>query len=192
MRFLVILFLALLPLQAQAAKLSAPQTRDINLYGEIDDVMANDIVATLYSLDAENHDTITIHIQSPGGSVEAGLHIYDAMRGIHSPVKTICEVDCMSMAAVILASGDVREAAPHSNILVHQLSAHGIGGTLNQMINEVRDCMRLQASIDAILVKDTHLTTEQIQALESYDHFMPPEEALQDGLIDLIQTPVKP
>ena len=160
--------------------------RVIFLGHEIDDVIANLVIAQMLHLESEDPEKdISLYINSPGGSVTAALAIYDTMQFIRSDVATICIGQCASAAAVLLASGAAgkRSALPNSRILIHQ----PWGGTQGQVTDieiQAREMLRMRATLDDILAKHTGQTCEKIHADTERDNIMTADEALAYGLVD--------
>lgn len=155
----------------------------------IDDVVANLVVAQLLFLAAEDPDKdINLYINSPGGSVTAGLAIYDTLQFIKSDVVTICVGQAASMGAVLLAAGKAgkRFALPHSRILIHQLSVGGLQGQATDIDIQAREILRMKEELNLILQKHTGQPLERIQQDTDRDFFMTPEQAKTYGLIDEI------
>ncbi len=163
--------------------------RIIMLSGEINDEMANVIVSCLLYLDSESNENISLYINSPGGSVNAGLEILDTMNFIKSKVHTICLGSAMSMAAVILASGEkgCRYALPNSEIMIHQPSGGFEGKELDLSIYAKR-LERLKDKLYNILALATGKEKEVIASKSERDCFMESFEALEFGIIDKILT----
>ena len=162
--------------------------RIIFLTGEIDDAMANTIVAQLIYLEGKDSTKdINLYINSPGGSVTAGLAIYDTMNYIKCPVATNCIGMAASMAAVILSSGakGKRYALPNSEVMIHQ----PLGGAQGQAsdIKIVADhIMRTKQKLNHILAENTGKTLEEIERDTDRDNYLSADEALQYGLIDRV------
>ena len=154
----------------------------------IDDTVANLVVAQLLFLESEDPDKdINLYVNSPGGSVYAGLAIYDTMQYIKSPVSTICVGLAASMGAVLLSAGanGKRFALPNSRIMVHQ--PHG--GAQGQAVDidiQAREILRIRESINNILARHTGQTLEKISKDTDRDFFMSGEEAKDYGIIDQI------
>lgn len=161
--------------------------RIIMLSGEVNDQMANIIVSCLLYLDSESNDKISIYINSPGGSVNAGLEIIDTMNYISSPIETICLGSAMSMAAIILACGEkgYRHALPNSEIMIHQPSGGFEGKELDVNIYASR-LTRLKDKLYTILGIATGKDALEIARHSERDCFMDSSEALQFGIIDSI------
>jgi ATP-dependent Clp protease protease subunit len=160
--------------------------RLIFIVGPVEDYMANLVVAQLLFLESENPDRdIAIYINSPGGSVSAGLAIYDTMQFIKPHVSTTCIGLAASMGAVLLAAGAAgkRYALPNSKIMIHQPSA-GFQGQASDIDIHARDVMETKHRLNAILAKHTGQTVERIKADSDRDNFMTAEQAKAYGLVD--------
>ena len=162
--------------------------RIVFLGTEVEDGVANSIIAQLLFLESEDPEKdIHLYINSPGGSVTAGLAIYDTMRYIKSPVSTICVGLAASMAAVRLSSGakGKRLALPNAEIMIHQPS----GGTRGQATDieiHARNILKTRERLNRILAAQTGRDIEDVARDTERDNFMTAEEALQYGLIDRI------
>ena len=164
--------------------------RIIFLDGQIEDHMANVIIAQLLFLEAEDPDKdIHLYINSPGGVVTAGMAIYDTMQYIRPDVSTICIGSCASMAAVLLTSGEKgkRFALPHSNVMIHQ-PLGGVQGQATEIEIHAREILRLRDELNGILAKHTGQPLDVIKKDTERDNFMTAENALKYGLIDKILT----
>ncbi|WP_448560847.1 ATP-dependent Clp protease proteolytic subunit [Trichothermofontia sp.] len=166
--------------------------RIIFLSEEVDDGIANAIVAYLLYLDSDDQSKpIYLYINSPGGSVTAGMAIYDTMRHIKSEVVTICVGLAASMGSFLLAGGTKgkRLALPHSRIMIHQPS----GGTRGQATDieiEAREILRIRRQLNEIYAENTGQPLEKIERDMDRDFFMSAAEARDYGLIDrVIETP---
>ena len=162
--------------------------RVVFIVGPIDDHVANVVVAQLLFLESDNPDKdIHLYINSPGGSVTAGLAIYDTMQFIGCDVSTICVGQAASMGALLLGGGakDKRFALPHSRIMVHQPSA-GFQGQVTDIDIHAREVMELKRRLNEIMAKHTGQTIKQIQADLERDNFMSSEAAVKYGLIDTV------
>ena len=154
----------------------------------IDDQIANLTIAQLLHLESDDPDKeISIYINSPGGSVYAGLAIYDTMQFIKPEVQTICVGIAMSMGAVLLAGGapGKRMALPNSRILIHQVWG-GVQGQATDIEIHARETLALRARLDEILAQHTGKTAEQIHADSDRDRFFTAQEAAEYGLIDKV------
>ncbi len=162
--------------------------RIVFLGTEVEDGVANSIIAQLLFLESEDPEKdIHLYINSPGGSVTAGLAIYDTMQYIKSPVSTICVGLAASMAAVLLSSGakGKRLALPNAEIMIHQPS----GGTRGQATDieiHARNILKTRERLNRILAAQTGRDIEDVARDTERDNFMTAEEALQYGLIDRI------
>lgn len=155
---------------------------------EIDDHVANAVIAQMLYLEAEKPDKeISLYINSPGGVITAGLAIYDTMQFISSDISTICVGQAASMAAVLLASGTKgkRYSLPNSRIILHQPFG-GFQGQASDIAIQAKEVLRIREGINRILHEHTNQTMERIQADIERDFIMTPEEAKSYGLIDSI------
>ena len=161
--------------------------RIIILSGEINDDVSNSIVAQLLYLDGLNHDDISIYINSPGGSITAGMAIYDTMNFIKSDVSTICIGLAASMAAFILSSGKKgkRYALPNAEVMIHQ-PLGGAQGQATEIKIAAEHILKLKDKLNTILAKNTNKPLEKIQNDTERDYFLTSDDALEYGLIDKI------
>src|SRR6185436_14687263 len=160
--------------------------RIIMLGTEIDDDVANVIVAQLLFLESEDADKdINIYINSPGGSVTAGLAIYDTMQYVKPQVSTICIGQAASMGAVLLAAGakGKRQALPNARIMIHQPSG-GMRGQATDMEIQVKEMQRLKKRLNEILAKHSGQPLERLEKDVERDYFLSGGEAKEYGLID--------
>jgi ATP-dependent Clp protease protease subunit len=167
--------------------------RIIFLGSGIDDMVANIIVAQLLFLDADDPEKeISMYINSPGGSVYAGLAIYDTMQHLRAPVSTYCVGMAASMGAVLLTEGakDKRAALPNSRIMIHQPSS-GAQGTASDIEIAAREVVHIREKLNGILSHHTGQTVERIAEDADRDRFMSPYEAVEYGLLDrVLEGPV--
>jgi ATP-dependent Clp protease, protease subunit len=158
----------------------------------IDDTIANLVVAQLLFLEAEDPDRdISLYINSPGGSITAGMAIYDTMQFIRPDVTTICVGQCASMGAMLLAAGahGKRFALPNSRILIHQPSIHGgLSGQATDIRIHAEEIMRMRLLTSEILAKHSGQSLEAIERDVERDRIMSAEQAKEYGLIDLVIT----
>jgi ATP-dependent Clp protease protease subunit len=157
---------------------------------EIDDDVANGVTAQLLFLESEDPDKdITLYINSPGGSVTAGLAIYDTIQYVRPQVSTFCIGQAASMGAVLLSAGakGKRFALPNSRIMIHQ-PLGGARGQARDMEIQVQEMLRLKTVLYEILSKHTGHTIERIEKDCDRDNFMSATEAKQYGLIDEVVT----
>ena len=162
--------------------------RVVFVVGPVEDYMANLVVAQLLYLESENPDKdIHLYINSPGGSVTAGLSIYDTMQFVGCEVSTICVGQAASMGALLLAGGTrgKRFALPHSRIMVHQPSA-GFSGQATDIDIHAREVLELKRRLNAIMARHTGQTIDQIEKDLERDNFMGGEQAVKYGLIDTV------
>ena len=165
------------------------KNRIIMLTGEIDDNLANTVVAELLYLDSLNHDDISIYINSPGGSVTAGLSIYDTMNFIKSDVSTICLGSAASMAAFLLSSGTKgkRYILPNSEVMIHQ-PLGGVSGQATEIKIAAEHILKIRDKLNLILSANTGKSLDTIKNDTERDNFMDSSEALDYGIIDKIIT----
>ena len=152
----------------------------------IDDMVSNLIIAQLLFLQMEDPDKeISVYINSPGGSVTAGLAIYDTIQFIKPDVATYCMGQAASMGAVLLAAGTKgkRFALPHARIMIHQPWG-GVQGAAADISIQAREILRLRERLNELLVKHTGQSLEKIQKDTDRDYFMSAEEAKEYGIID--------
>jgi ATP-dependent Clp protease, protease subunit len=162
--------------------------RVVFLGGEVTEEIANLIVAQLVHLESDDPDKdISLYINSPGGSVYAGLAIYDAMQFIKPDVATICYGIAMSMGSFLLAGGAAgkRMALPNSRILIHQPSG-GFQGQSTDIEIHAREVLALRARVDEIYAKHTNQSVERVHADMERDRFFSGEEAVAYGLVDRV------
>jgi len=162
--------------------------RIIFLGSAIDDGVANAIIAQLLYLDSEDPDKeINIYINSPGGSITAGMAIYDTMQFISSPISTICLGQAASMAAVLLASGThgKRYALPHARIMLHQPHG-GLGGQATDIEIAAREVLFLKGQLLEVLSKHTGQTVDKLRSDTDRDFFLRPSQAVEYGIVDQI------
>ena len=157
----------------------------------IDDTVANLIIAQLLFLEAEDPEKdINLYINSPGGSITAGMAIYDTMQFIRPDVVTICLGQCASMGALLLAAGSKakRFALPNSRILIHQPSVSGIGGQATDIRIQAEEILRMREVTSQILSKHTGQPFEVIEKDVERDRIMSAMQAKEYGLIDEVIT----
>ena len=156
--------------------------------GEIDDDMANAIVAQLLFLQAQDPEKeVSMYVNSPGGSVTAGLAILDTMKMVKCPVATYCVGQASSMGAILLASGDKgrRYALPHARIMVHQPWG-GAQGKASDIEITAREILRLKEMLNGILAEASGRTLESVTNDTDRDHFMSADEAKMWGIVDKV------
>ena len=165
--------------------------RVVFLVGPVDDHTANVIVAQLLFLESENPDKdINLYINSPGGSVSAGLAIYDTMQFIKPDVSTMCVGQAASMGAMLLAAGakGKRYCLPHSRVMIHQ-PLGGYQGQATDIEIHTREILKIRSQLNDLLAHHSGQSVEAIARDTERDNFMSPEEAKEYGLIDeLVQS----
>ena len=164
--------------------------RIIFLGTPVDDMVANLIVAQLLLLDSENPEKdIMLYINSPGGSVTAGLAIYDTMQHIRADVQTICLGQAASMGAFVLCSGakGKRMALPHSRVLIHQ-PLGGAQGQATDIEIQAQEILRIKKTLNEIMASNTGQSIKKIEKDTDRDYIMTPQEALEYGMIDKVIT----
>lgn len=160
---------------------------------DINGDQANLIISQLLYLDSENDQPINMYINSPGGSVTAGLAIYDTMQYIKSPVRTICMGMAMSFGAVLLAAGDKgsRFALPHARIMIHQplIYGGGISGQATDIEIESKEMLKYKKLLTEILAFHCDKPVKKVGTDCERNHYMSAQEALDYGLIDKLLIP---
>jgi ATP-dependent Clp protease protease subunit len=155
----------------------------------IDEVVANIVVAELLHLESEDPDRdISIYINSPGGSITAGLAIYDTLQFIKPDIVTICMGQASSMAAVLLAAGTKgkRYSLPHSRILIHQPSIEGLAGQATDVKIYAEEMLRMRTRLSEILAESTGQSFEKIDSDVERDFILSPRQAVEYGIIDTV------
>ena len=162
--------------------------RVVFLVGQVEDFMANIVVAQLLYLESENPDKdISLYINSPGGSVTAGMSIYDTMQFIKPDVTTLCIGQAASMGAVLLAGGaeGKRLALPHSRVMIHQ-PLGGFQGQATDIQIHAQEILSIRSRLNDVLARHTGKNIEDIQRDTDRDNFMTADDALEYGLIDRV------
>ena len=166
--------------------------RVIFLVGPVNDATANLVVAQMLFLEAENPDQdIHLYINSPGGSVTAGMSVYDTMNFIKPDISTLCLGQAASMGAMLLTAGakGKRFALPHSRVMIHQpLISGGLGGQASDIEIHARELLKMKATLNELLAKHSGQPLEKIERDTDRDNFMSAEEAAAYGLIDHVTT----
>ena len=168
--------------------------RVVFLVGPVNEITANLIVAQLLFLESENPDKdIFFYINSPGGSVSAGLAIYDTLQFVKPDVSTLCVGQAASMGALLLAAGgkDKRFALPNSRVMIHQPMG-GFSGQASDVEIHAREILYLRARLNEILAKHTGQTVETIAKDTDRDNFLSSEDAVKYGLVDKVLTKREP
>ena len=162
--------------------------RVIFLTGPVEDIGANLVVAQMLFLEAENPDKdISLYINSPGGSVTAGLSIYDTMQFIKPDVSTLCVGQAASMGAVLLTGGEKgkRHALPNSRVLIHQVMG-GFQGQASDVEIHAQEILSIKEKLNTILSTHSGQNIDKIAKDSDRDNFMSPEQAVEYGLIDSV------
>jgi ATP-dependent Clp protease protease subunit len=162
--------------------------RVVFVVGPVEDYMANLVVAQLLFLESENPDKdINLYINSPGGSVSAGLAIYDTMQFIRCEVSTMCVGQAASMGAVLLAAGaaEKRFCLPHSRVMIHQ-PLGGFQGQATDIDIHAREILKVRAQLNEVFAEHTGKSVDQIAKDTERDNFMDPQQAMEYGLIDKV------
>lgn len=167
--------------------------RRIFIHGEINEESANDFLSQMLYLEEESSEPINIYINSPGGSVNAGLVIYDCIQASNLEINVICAGMAASMAAIILAGGKKghRYILPHSKVMIHEpLLSHGVGGSATSIKNISDSIIETRELVNKMLAKHTGKTLKEINKATSFDNYMNAEEAIEFGLCDEIAARV--
>ncbi len=161
--------------------------RIIFVSGEIDDETANAVIGQLLFLDSKSHEDINLYINSPGGSITAGMAIYDTMNFIKSDVSTICVGMAASMASVLLASGKKKKRfiLPNSEVMIHQ-PLGGVSGQATEIKIVADRILYLRNKLNKILSEKTGQDIKIIEKDTERDHYLSAKEALEYGLVDKI------
>lgn len=174
------------------------EERIISLCGEVTDDMAEVVISELLYLESQSHEPITIYINSPGGSVSAGLAIYDTMQYLTSPVSTVCMGIAASMGAFLLAAGEKgkRYVLPNAEVMIHQ-PLGGAKGQATDVLIQADHLKRTKERLNRILAEKTGKDIETIAKDTDRDNWLTAEEAVAYGLADAImekagQKPVTP
>jgi ATP-dependent Clp protease protease subunit len=157
---------------------------------QVEDGMANTIIAQMLFLESEDPDRdINVYINSPGGSVTAGMAIYDTMQYIRPDVVTICMGQASSMGALLLAAGakGKRYSLPHARVMIHQ-PLGGVQGQATDIDIQAKEIMKIKENIHKIIVKHTGQNLEKIRLDTERDFFMSSEEAMEYGIVDKVIT----
>lgn len=164
--------------------------RVVFLGGPIDDEMANVVIAQILFLESEDPDKdIYLYINSPGGSVTAGLAIYDTMQYVKPDISTICIGQAASMAAILLCAGTKgkRLSLPHSRILIHQPMG-GVQGQATDIEIHAKEILKIKRILNEIISRHTGMEIGRVEKDTDRDYFMSAEEAKEYGIIDSIYT----
>ncbi len=164
------------------------RARKVFVWGVVDDDLAEDVIRRLLYLESlDAHTPITLYINSPGGAITSGFAIYDTIRGISSPVHTVCLGLAASFGAVLLAAGDKghRFAWPHARILIHQPLIPGqVVGPASDLEIQAREMLLMRERLNEVLALHSGQPLDKIRQDTDRDFYMSPEEARDYGLID--------
>ena len=163
------------------------ENRVIHLVGEVNDEMAASIVAQLLYLSSQSNEDIQLYINSPGGSVSAGMAIYDTMQYIEAPVSTVCVGYAASMGAVILSGGEKgkRMILPHAEVMIHQPSG-GMKGQASELEIAAAHIKKTKYMLNALLAKNCNKSYEEMQKDTVRDCWMSAKEACEYGIVDTV------
>lgn len=164
------------------------QRREIECVGEITQESVYSLILQLRHLQhTDPKKEITLYINSPGGEVTSGLALYDVLRAIKCPVRTVCVGLAASMAALLFAVGQQRDMLPHARVMIHDpLISGGVGGSALQLDNLARDIMRVRQTTASIIAEHSGRTVEEVLAKTASDSFFSAQEAVDWGLADRI------
>lgn len=161
--------------------------RFINLCGEITEETANEFTDKILYLNMESEDPITVQINSPGGEINSGLLMYDAIVGSKAPVRTICRGRAYSMAALLFACGDERLMLPNSELMLHQPLLGGrVSGNASSIRSISDSLLETKKKINNLIAVHTGKTLKEIDEATAFDHYFSPEEAVEFQLADRI------
>ena len=161
--------------------------REIECAGEINADSVNSLIRqVLYLAGQDPEAEITIYINSPGGEVASGLALFDVMKAVKCPIRTVCVGTAASMAAVLFASGDRREMLPHAKVMIHDPLIHSAGGSALQLRSISESIMEIRESLARILAEQTGKTLEEIFEKTAEDTWFTAPEAVSFGLADCI------
>lgn len=167
--------------------------RELAVVGEVEQEMAFSLCQHIRRLEIMGpHDPITVFISSPGGAVSAGLSIYDLLRSVSCPVKTVCTELAASMGSIIFMAGDTREMYPHAELMVHDpLISGGTGGSALSVQETSRRLMSTRKALNSILAERSGLTLKRVQQLTGKDTYLSAERAVELGFATGIITSPK-
>jgi ATP-dependent Clp protease, protease subunit len=165
--------------------------RKLFLYAAVDDTQAERLIKLLMYLDSQNHDDITLYINSPGGVISSGMAIYDAMQAVKSDVATVVSGQAASMGAVLLAGGakGKRYAWKNSRVMIHQPLIQGhMYGPASDIQIQAEEMLRIRAMLNKLLADHSGKTEEQIEKDTDRDNFMTADEAKTYGMVDKVEN----
>lgn len=164
------------------------QRREVECVGSITDESVAALILQLRYLQHDDPDSeITMYINSPGGEVTSGLALYDAMKAIKCPIRTVCVGMAASMGAILFLSGDKRDMLPHSKVMIHDpLISGGVGGSALKLDAVAKNIMQTRQTIAEIIAKHTDKSLKEVLAATASDSYFNAEEAVAWGLADNI------
>ena len=168
--------------------------RIVFMVGPVEDQVANLVIAQILYLESENPDKdIHLYINSPGGSVTAGMAIYDTMQFVRCDLSTLCIGQAASMGAFLLAAGErgKRYALPNSRMMLHQPAVGGMRGVAADIEIQAKEILLMRERLNELLAEHTGQPVERIRADSDRDYWMNAEDALEYGLVDVVQQPRK-
>ena len=166
------------------------KSREIECVGEINPETVYELTRQLRFLQREDPAAeITMYINSPGGEVNSGLALYDAMQAVNCPIRTVCMGSAASMGAVIFAAGDMREIFPHGRVMIHDpLIRGGVGGSALQLQSVSKDLLKTREVLCTILAERTGRSQKEIYKKTAKDTWFDAQEAVKFGLADRVVT----
>ena len=166
------------------------KSREIECVGEINPETVYELTRQLRFLQREDPAAeITMYINSPGGEVNSGLALYDAMQAVSCPIRTVCMGSAASMGAVIFAAGDIREIFPHGRVMIHDpLIRGGVGGSALQLQSVSKDLLKTREVLCTILAERTGRSQKEIYKKTAKDTWFDAQEAVKFGLADRVVT----
>lgn len=165
------------------------QHREIECVGSIDADSVNSLILQLRYLQRQDPDAeITMFINSPGGEVDSGMALYDVMKGISCPIRTVCVGMAASMGALIFISGDTREMLPHSRVMIHDPLINNVGGSALKLQSVCDNIMQTRNIIAEVIAEHTGKSLEEVYQKTATDSYFRAEEAIEFGLADKIVT----
>lgn len=164
------------------------QNREIQCVGEITPVSVESMILQLRYLQQEDAEKeITMYINSPGGEVDSGLALYDVMRAIRCPIRTVCTGTAASMAAILFLSGNQRDMLPHSKVMIHDpLIPGGVGGSALKLDSIAKNIMQTRQTIAEIIADNTGKSLDEVLVKTASDSYFDAKEAVEWGLADRI------
>lgn len=167
--------------------------REIQCIGDITDELVYSLILQLRYLQGEDEQKeIVIHINSPGGEVASGLALYDVMKAITCPIRTVCEGTAASMAAILFLSGDKRQMLSHAKVMIHDPLIPGkLGGSALQIERISNNLLKTRETLGTIIAEHTKKTLEEVYEKTAVDSYFSAEECVEWGLADEIITKIR-